>query len=111
MIERPTDAMSVLLYSDQIQDNQIYMNSLQDKVNYYELSAMNSKQKIDNLRQKQQSIMANKIHLNPTVEENPVGPKKLLATAIAFFFSFFTGIVLALILDKVSPITNTGEKK
>ena len=35
------------------------------------------------------------------VEENPVGPKKLLATTIAFFFSLFAGIVLALILEKV----------
>ena len=101
MIDRPTDAMSVLLYSNQIQGNQIYMNSLQDKLNSYELSAMNFKLKIDGFRQKQASIIASKIHLNPTVEENPVGPKKLMATAIAFFFSLFAGIVLALILEKV----------
>jgi len=35
------------------------------------------------------------------VEENPVGPKKLLATTVAFFFSLFAGIVLVLILEKV----------
>ena len=101
MTDRPTDAMSVLLYSNQIQGNQIYINSLQDKVNSYELSAMNFKINIDRLRQKQASLMAIRIHLNPTVEDNPVGPKKLLATTIAFVFSLFAGIVLALILEKV----------
>lgn len=94
----PTDSMSVLLYFNEIKEHQIYLNELDDKVIKY--------------RSIYSDILTSKavrIHMNPTVEENPVGPKKLQATAIAFFFSLFSGIVLALILEKVRSITNTDK--
>ena len=84
---RPADAMSVLLYFNEIKEHQIYLNSLEDKVMNY--------------RHGNADIRAIRIHLNPTAEDNPIGPKKLQATTIAFFFSLFAGIVLALILEKV----------
>ncbi|MBU2623825.1 MAG: hypothetical protein KKD92_16065 [Proteobacteria bacterium] len=84
---QPTNAMSVLLYFNEIKEHQIYLNELEDKVMNY--------------RHRNADIRAIRIHLNPTVEENPVGPKKFLATAGAFIFSLFASIVLALILEKV----------
>jgi uncharacterized protein involved in exopolysaccharide biosynthesis len=87
MANRPADAMSVLLYFNETKEQQIYLNSLEDKVMNY--------------RYRNADIQAIRIHLNPIAEENPVGPKKLQATTIAFFFSLFAGIVLALILEKV----------
>lgn len=87
MANRPADAMSVLLYFNETKEHQIYLNSLEDKVMNY--------------RHRNTGIRAIRIHLNPTAEENPVGPKKRQATTIAFFFSLFAGSVLALILEKV----------
>lgn len=90
---RPTDAMSVLLYFNEIKEHQIYLNELEDKVmNYHHRNA---------------DIRAIRIHFNPTADENPVGPRKLKTTAIAFFFSLFACIVLALILEKVKSATDT----
>ena len=87
MANRPADAMLVLLYSNETKEHQIYLNSLEDKVMNY--------------RHRNADILAIRMHLNPAIEENPVGPKKLQVTAIAFFFSLFAGIILALILEKV----------
>ncbi len=82
--------MSVLLYFNETKEHQIYLNSLEDKVMKY--------------RGIYADILASKavrIRVDPTAEKNPVGPKKLRATAVAFLFSLFSGIVLALILEKV----------
>jgi uncharacterized protein involved in exopolysaccharide biosynthesis len=86
---RPTNSMSVLLYFNEIKEHQIYLNSLEDKALYY--------------RHRNADIRAIRIHLNPTAEDNPIGPNKLLATTIAFFFSLLAGVVLVLILEKFRP--------
>jgi len=105
---RSTDAMSVLLYSNEIQNQQIYLNSLQEKLKDFEVEALESVVKTDNLRLKLSLIKGTKLTKPPTIPENPVKPKKSLIVAMAFMLSLIGTMLLAFFLEYLERAGGLG---
>lgn len=99
LASRPTDAMSVLLYSNEIQNQQIYLNSLQEKLKNLEAEAQGSVVKADNLRLKLSLIKSTSLTKPPTIPERPVKPKKTLIVALAFMLGLMGTVLLAFLLE------------
>jgi capsular polysaccharide biosynthesis protein len=99
MGSRPNDAMSVLLYSNEIQNNQIYLNDLQEKDKNLGEQVRQSEIKVENLQQKLLNIKGTKVHKAPTIPEKPVKPKKILIAALAFMLGLMGSTMLAFLLE------------
>jgi capsular polysaccharide biosynthesis protein len=99
MGSRPNDAMSVLLYSNEIQNNQIYLNDLQERYKNFEEQVRQSEIKVENLQQKLVNIKGTKVHKAPTIPEKPVKPKKILIAALAFMLGLMGTTMLAFLLE------------
>jgi len=108
LASRPTDAMSVLLYSNEIQNQQIYLNSLQEKLKNLEEDALGAVVKTDNLRLKLSLIKGTKLTKPPTIPENPVKPKKSLIVAMAFMLSLIGTMLLAFFLEYLERAGGLG---
>lgn len=94
-----TDSMAVLLYSNEIQNQQIYLNSLQEKLKHLEVEAAGADLRIDNLRLTLSQLKATNLVKPPTVSERPVKPKKSLIVAMAFMLGLLGTTLLAFILE------------
>ena len=94
-----TDAMSVLLYSNEIQNQQIYLNSLQEKLKQMEAEALGADLRVDNLRLAMSQLKAINLVKPPTVSERPVKPKKALIVAMAFMLGLLGTTLLAFMLE------------
>lgn len=99
MASSRTDAMSVLLYSNEIQNQQIYLNSLQEKLKQLEAEALGADLRIDNLRLTLSQLKATNLVKPPTVSERPVKPKKSLIVALAFMLGLLGTTLLAFVLE------------
>lgn len=98
---KSSDAMSVLLYSNEIQSNQIYLNTLQDKKKDLESQVSSFKIRIDDIRLKLDQIKSTTIIKTPTVPEKPVKPKKLLIAALSFMLGMMGTTLLSFLLEYV----------
>jgi capsular polysaccharide biosynthesis protein len=96
---RSTDAMSVLLYSNEIQNQQIYLNSLQEKLKDFEAEALESVVKTDNLRLKLSLIKGTSLTKPPSIPEKPIKPKKPLIVALAFSLGLMGSMLLVFLLE------------
>jgi uncharacterized protein involved in exopolysaccharide biosynthesis len=96
---RSTDAMSVLLYSNEIQNQQIYLNSLQETLQNLKTSSLSSVVRMDNLRLKLGLIKSTRVIKPPSVPEHPVKPKKVLIVALAGFLGLLGSMMLAFLLE------------
>jgi capsular polysaccharide biosynthesis protein len=99
LASRPTDAMSVLLYSNEIQNQQIYLNSLQEKLKNVEVDALESVVKTDNLRLKLSLIKSTSLTKPPSIPEKPVKPKKALIVALVFSLGLIGTMLLAFLQE------------
>lgn len=99
MASRTTDAMSVLLYSNEIQNQQIYLNGLQEKLKNLETEAQGSSVRIDNLRLKLSLIKSTSLTKPPSIPDKPVKPKKALIVALAFCLGLMGTMLLAFLLE------------
>lgn len=104
-----TDAMSVLLYSNEIQNQQIYLNSLQEKLKQLETEALGADLRIDNLRLTMSQLKATNLVKPPTVSERPVKPKKSLIVALAFMLGLLGTTLLAFLLEYFERAGAGGE--
>jgi LPS O-antigen subunit length determinant protein (WzzB/FepE family) len=82
-----TDAMSVLLYSNEIQNQQIYLNDLQEKFKNFETEVLGADVRIDNLRLKLTQLKGTNLVKPPTIPESPVKPNKKVIVALAFILA------------------------
>ena len=89
------DAMAVLLYSNEIQNQQIYLNSLQDKSAVILNKKNQMALKIDNIQLKLAGIKGTNINKPPTIPEKPIKPKKTLIVALAAMLGLMGGVMLA----------------
>jgi uncharacterized protein involved in exopolysaccharide biosynthesis len=124
-----TDILGLLLYSNEIQQNFRYYNTLEENLSRERISEENlrfyirdKEQEIKGLKneiekisqeivgirndmellvEKKQRIDYTQLMKEPTVSLSPVSPKKKLNVAIAGFLGFFCFSILALFLDSV----------
>ena len=102
LASRSSDAMSVLLYSNEIQSQQIYLNNLQLQVRNAEQNVESSAIAIDNARLKLARIKSTNINKSPSVPQRPVKPKKTLIVALALIGGALGSILLAFCVEFVS---------
>ena len=96
---RSSDAMSVLLYSNEIQNQQIYLNNLQDSLHSLKTATLTSVVKMDNLRLKLGMIQSTKVIKPPTIPNHPVKPKRALIVALAGVLGLMGSMMLAFLLE------------
>lgn len=101
MVSRGSDAMSILLYSNEVKDQQVYFNNLQEKLNELETEALGADLRIDNLRLTLSQLKATNLVKPPTVSERPVKPKKSLIVALAFMSGLLGTTLLAFMLEYI----------
>lgn len=99
MASSRSDALSALLYSNEIQNQQIYLNDLQEKLKQLEAEALGADLRIDNLRLTMSQLIATNLVKPPTVSERPVKPKKSLIVALAFMLGLLGTTLLAFLLE------------
>jgi LPS O-antigen subunit length determinant protein (WzzB/FepE family) len=99
MAARSEDAMSVLLYSNEIQNQQIYLNSLQEKLKDLETETLTSAIKIENLHLKLNMVKSTRLVKPPTIPEKPIKPKKPLIVALAGVLGLMGSMMLAFLLE------------
>lgn len=112
LASRSTDAMSVLLYSNEIQGQQIYLNSLQEKLMNLETEAQSSVVKSENLRLNLSLIKSTRLIKPPTVPEKPVKPKKALIVVLAFLLGLMGTTLLTFLLEyfeRAGGVSSTSE--
>ena len=102
LASRSSDAMSVLLYSNEIQGQQMYLNELQLKQKEAEQHVESSAIAVENTRLKLSQIKGTNINKNPTVPEKPIKPKKVLIVALALMVGLVGSTLLAFLLEYVS---------
>lgn len=109
MVSRGSDAMSLLLYSNEVKDQQVYYNNLQEKLNELETEALGADLRIDNLRLTLSQLKATNLVKPPTVSEWPVKPKKSLIVALAFMSGLLGTTLLAFVLEYFERVGSGGD--
>lgn len=99
LASRSSDAMSVLLYSNEIQSQQIYLNNLQLQLKNAEQNVESAAIAIDNTRLKLSQIKSTNINKYPTIPKRPIKPKKVLIVALVGIGSLMGSVVLAFIVE------------
>ncbi len=95
----PDDAMVVLLYSNEIQNGQIYLNDLLDKVKEHEMQSKKSLAKVENLKNKLSMIKTAEVYKSPYMPNKPIGPRKDIIIVAAFVLGFFLMTMTAFLLE------------
>lgn len=101
LASRTSDAMSVLLYSNEIQSQQIYLNNLQLQLKNAEQSVESAAIAVDNTRLKLSQIKSTNINKYPTIPEKPIKPKKALIVAVVLMLGVVSSILLAFFIEYI----------
>ena len=104
MASRPADAVSVLLYSSELQNKQIYLNNLQEKLKDLESDMQGADIRVDNLSLKLASLKSAFINKEPQIPEKPKKPRKTLIVAATFIFGLLFMNVLALMMEFIGRV-------
>jgi len=98
------DALAVLLYSNEIQTQQVYLNDLQQKLTAFENNKKSIQIEIDNIKLKLSNIKGTNINKQPSIPEKPIKPKKTLIVALAFVLGFMGSIMLAFLAEFMNKV-------
>lgn len=96
---RRNDAMSVLLYSNEMQNQQIYLSDLLNDLSELQTQARKAEAKLENLQQKLDKIKATTIYKSPTIPGKAVKPKKALIIALAFVLGIMISMMTAFAIE------------
>jgi uncharacterized protein involved in exopolysaccharide biosynthesis len=99
------DALTVLLYTNEIQNGQIYLNQLNDKVAELEKSYQKTSVKLEKFRLELESIKSTVINKEPSILEKHTKPNKKLIVVLTFVASFMVAVLLAFLLEFVKTVT------
>ncbi|WP_081702808.1 Wzz/FepE/Etk N-terminal domain-containing protein [Desulfuromonas sp. TF] len=99
MARNPSDAMSVLLYSNEIQNQQIYLNDLQERLRELQTTAEGSGIRLENLQLKMASIKSTRLAKSPGISPKHIRPKKPLIVALALIMSAMVMTMAAFFLE------------
>jgi len=94
-------SMHVLLYSNEIQNQQIYINNLQEKLKNIEEEARGADIRIDSLQLQLSRLTGMKFLKPVTVSEKPVKPKKILIVTLTFISSLLAMTVISIVLHYI----------
>ena len=101
MTSNPNEAMAVLLYSNDIQERQIYLNDLHDKMKEYEMQSKKSLAKIENLRKKIATIKTAEVYKLPYIPAKSIGPNEWIIIVVAFILGLMVTTMTAFLLEYV----------
>ena len=99
-----SEAIEVLLYSNEIQDRQAFLNLLQEKLLEYTNQKNWSIQGINKLEIELANIKATNIKKKPTSSQGPVKPNKMLIIALAFVIGLMSSLFLAFVLEFINKV-------
>jgi len=104
-----SDGMSILLYLNEIQNQQVFLNTL-----FQELIELKGNQEraainVSNLQLKLASIHGTNIKKQPSIPEKPIKPKKTLIVALAFILALMGGIMLAFLAEFMIKVRRAQE--
>ncbi|PIE74488.1 MAG: hypothetical protein CSA18_04820 [Deltaproteobacteria bacterium] len=94
--------ITVLLYTNEIRNGQVYLNSLNDKVSGLENRYQKTTLMLEGLRLQLKNIKSIVINKEPTIQEKYVKPNKKVIVLAAFVGSFMVAVPLAFLLESVS---------
>lgn len=98
------DSMAILLYLNEIQNQQVFLNSLYQRASELKAGEDKTQLKIEELKIKQSSIAGTNINKYPSVPEKPIKPKKTLIVALAFVLGFMGSIMLTFIAEFINKV-------
>jgi uncharacterized protein involved in exopolysaccharide biosynthesis len=99
MARNSSEAMSVLLYSNEIQNQQIYLNGLQERLREFQTTAEGSGIRLENLQLKMASIKSTRLAKSPGISPKHIRPKKSLLIAMALVLSAMVMTMAAFFLE------------
>ena len=98
------DALTGLLYTNEIQKGQVYLNQLNDKVIKREEMYQQTSLTLEKFRLKLESITSTVIIKEPTIPEKHIKPNKKLIIVLTFVASFMVAVLLAFLLEVVGKV-------
>ena len=101
------DALTVLLYSREILNGQVYLNTLNDKVAELEKRYQETSLILENFRFQLENIKDTVIIKEPAIPEKHIKPNKKLIVVVTFAASFMLAILMAFLLDSVGKMTQS----
>lgn len=104
LINNNGDALTLLLYINEIRNSQVYFNELNDKVAELENSYQNISLRLEQFRLNLEDIKGTVIRKEPTILEKPIKPNKKLIVATTFVGSFMVAVMLAFLFEFVSRL-------
>jgi uncharacterized protein involved in exopolysaccharide biosynthesis len=103
------DAMAVLLYSNEIQNQQNYAHELQGQLADIKIKKKQIEIKLDSIRLELERIQSTTIHQSPTLPEDPIKPKKIQIVALAFLLGLMGSILLAFGAEFINNVRQRQE--
>lgn len=88
-------AMHVLLYSNEIQNQQIYLNDLQEKLKNIEEESRGADLRVNSLELQLKRLKGMNIMKPVTVSDKPVSPNKKLIVVLSFMSGLFFSIIFS----------------
>lgn len=104
-------AMSVLLYSNEIQNQQTYADAQEEKLKNLEEESQGADVRIDNLQLQLNRLKGMKIIKPVTVSDKPVKPKKTLIVVLVFVASLLAMSMCAFVLQWVASVKPTRQDR
>ncbi|BCA80098.1 Wzz/FepE/Etk N-terminal domain-containing protein [Desulfuromonas sp. AOP6] len=101
LAEGSSNAISMLIYSSEIQNQQMYLNGLREKLKDLQAEILASEVLIENLRLKLGMLTSTNVTKEPTVPAKPVKPKKTLIVAVAGVLGLFGSMLLAFLFEAI----------
>ncbi|MBC2742002.1 MAG: hypothetical protein HGJ93_02870 [Desulfosarcina sp.] len=98
------DSMAMLLFLNEIQNQQVFLNTLQGKLITLQKQKDKAKIDISSLRLKLAGIKGTNINKQPTIPDKPIKPKKTLIVALAFILGLMGGIMLAFLAEFMTKV-------
>lgn len=98
------DPMVVLLYLNEIQNQQVFLSSLQEKIVALQKEKELARVAVKTLRLKLAGLKGTNITKQPTMPDKPIKPKKILIVALAFILGLMGGVMLAFMVEFISNI-------
>lgn len=97
------DAMAVLLYSNELQNSQIYSNNLQMKKSNLEGQRRINDLELSNVELKLLIKVMN-INKSPSIPRNAIKPRRLLIVVFSFLLGLVSGIVFAFMMEFINKV-------
>ena len=111
MLNGSSDSMTILLYLNEIQNKQVFLNTL-----YQDLAKLRETKEIadvtiSDMKLKLAALKGVDIRKFPEISGKPIKPKKTLIVALAFILGLMGGIMLAFIVEFMDKVGRHQQDK